>query len=113
MGLMPSPPAWSIGDVRYAERPGRNLLELSATELQRLRGAHLSMIFQDPMSALNPVMRVGDQIEEAVAAHARSRAARPPPRAVELLERVGIPVGVAAHARATPTSSAAACGSAC
>src|SRR6476620_1105104 len=71
MGLMPSPPAWSIGDVRYAERPGRNLLTVGGAELQRLRGAHLSMIFQDPMSALNPAMRVGDQIEEAVGSHAR------------------------------------------
>jgi oligopeptide/dipeptide ABC transporter ATP-binding protein len=91
MGLMPSPPAWSIGDVRYAERPGRNLLEVSGAELQRLRGAHLSMIFQDPMSALNPVMRVGDQIEEAVAAHARLGGRERHRRAVALLDRVGIP----------------------
>jgi peptide/nickel transport system ATP-binding protein/oligopeptide transport system ATP-binding protein len=91
MGLMPSPPAWSIGDVRYAERPGRNLLDASATELQRLRGAHLSMIFQDPMSALNPVMRIGDQIEEAVGAHARLGPRDRRRRAVELLDRVGIP----------------------
>ena len=50
------------------------------------------MVFQDPMSALNPVMRVGDQIEEAVSAHERlgSRARRA--RAIELMERVGIPV---------------------
>jgi oligopeptide/dipeptide ABC transporter ATP-binding protein len=91
MGLMPSPPAWSIGDVRYAERPGRNLLEVSGGELQRLRGAHLSMIFQDPMSALNPVMRIGDQIEEAVAAHARLGPRERRRRALELLDRVGIP----------------------
>src|SRR3954469_372462 len=91
MGLMPSPPAWSIGDVRYAERPGRNLLELSGAELQRLRGAHLSMIFQDPMSALNPVMRVGDQIEEAVAAHARLGGRERRRHALQLLDRVGIP----------------------
>jgi len=91
MGLMPSPPAWSIGDVRYAEWPKRNLLEASGGELQRLRGAHLSMIFQDPMSALNPVMRVGDQIEEAVAAHARLGPRERRRRALELLDRVGIP----------------------
>ena len=99
LGLMPSPPAWSIGEVRYAERPGRNLLAVGGAELQRLRGAHLSMIFQDPMSALNPVMRVGDQIEEAVAAHARlgprerRRAAR---RAARSRRH---PRGVTAHAR--------------
>ena len=58
-----------------------------------MRGAHLSMIFQDPMSALNPVMRVGDQIEEAVGAHERLSGARAGgARAIELLERVGIPV---------------------
>jgi oligopeptide/dipeptide ABC transporter ATP-binding protein len=91
MGLMPSPPAWSIGEVRYAERPGRNLLTVGGAELQRLRGAHLSMIFQDPMSALNPVMRVGDQIEEAVAAHTRLGPRERRRRALELLDRVGIP----------------------
>lgn len=91
MGLMPSPPAWSSGDVRYAELPGRNLLEVHGAELQRLRGAHLSMIFQDPMSALNPVMRVGDQIEEAVGAHERLNARERRRGALELLERVGIP----------------------
>jgi peptide/nickel transport system ATP-binding protein/oligopeptide transport system ATP-binding protein len=91
MGLMPSPPAWSIGEVHYAERPGRNLLTVGGAELQRLRGAHLSMIFQDPMSALNPVMRVGDQIEEAVAAHARLGPRERRRAALQLLDRVGIP----------------------
>jgi oligopeptide/dipeptide ABC transporter ATP-binding protein len=91
MGLMPSPPAWSSGDIRYAELPGRNLLEVRGAELQRLRGAHLSMIFQDPMSALNPVMRVGDQIEEAVGAHERLSPRERKRGALELLERVGIP----------------------
>jgi oligopeptide/dipeptide ABC transporter ATP-binding protein len=91
MRLMPSPPAWSTGDVRYAHLEGRNLLDLGGAELQRLRGAHFSMVFQDPMSALNPVLRVGDQIEEAVASHEQlSRRARYR-RALELLERVGIP----------------------
>jgi oligopeptide/dipeptide ABC transporter ATP-binding protein len=91
-GLMPSPPAYSTGSVRYAAMPGRNLLELSTPEQQRLRGAHLTMIFQDPMSALNPVMRVGDQVEEAVAAHERVGAHERRRRALELLQRVGIPV---------------------
>jgi oligopeptide/dipeptide ABC transporter ATP-binding protein len=90
-GLMPSPPARSIGEVRYTGYPGRNLLELRPSEQQRLRGAHISMIFQDPMSALNPVMRVGDQIEEAVGAHARLSSRERRRRATELLDRVGIP----------------------
>jgi len=90
-GLMPSPPAQSVGEVRYAGYPGHNLLGLRASEQQRLRGAHVSMVFQDPMSALNPVMRVGDQIEEAVGAHARLGARDRRRRAIELLHRVGIP----------------------
>jgi oligopeptide/dipeptide ABC transporter ATP-binding protein len=90
-GLMPSPPAQSVGEVRYAGYPGHNLLGLRASEQQRLRGAHVSMVFQDPMSALNPVMRVGDQIEEAVGAHARLGARDRRRRAIELLDRVGIP----------------------
>jgi peptide/nickel transport system ATP-binding protein/oligopeptide transport system ATP-binding protein len=91
MRLMPSPPAWSTGDVRYAGLEGRNLLELRGADLQRLRGAHFSMVFQDPMSALNPVLRVGDQIEEAVASHAQLSRRERRRRALELFERVGIP----------------------
>jgi oligopeptide/dipeptide ABC transporter ATP-binding protein len=90
-GLMQSPPAMSVGHVRYAGFPGRNLLELRQVELQRLRGAHISMIFQDPMSALNPVLRVGDQLEEAVGAHAQLGTRDRRRRAIELLDRVGIP----------------------
>jgi oligopeptide/dipeptide ABC transporter ATP-binding protein len=91
-GLMPSPPARSTGSVRLASYGERNLLDLSAGDLQRLRGAHLSMVFQDPMSALNPVMRVGAQIEEAVAAHEKLSGKTRRMRAIELMERVGIPV---------------------
>jgi oligopeptide/dipeptide ABC transporter ATP-binding protein len=90
MGLMASPPAWSTGTVRYAAFE-RNLLEAGGAELQRLRGAHLSMVFQDPMSSLNPVLRIGDQIEEAVGSHERLSRRERRKRAVELLERVGIP----------------------
>jgi oligopeptide/dipeptide ABC transporter ATP-binding protein len=90
-GLMPSPPASSVGSVRYSGLPGRNLLDLKQSELQRLRGAHVSMIFQDPMSALNPVVRVGDQIGEAVAAHRRISGSERRREVLELMERVGIP----------------------
>jgi len=91
-GLMASPPARSTGSVRLASYGDRNLLDLSAADLQRLRGAHLSMVFQDPMSALNPVMRVGAQIEEAVGAHEKLSGRARRTRAIELMERVGIPV---------------------
>jgi len=92
VGLMPSPPARMSGAVYYAPYGDRNLLHLGAGELQRLRGAHLSMIFQDPMSSLNPVLRVGDQIAEAIGAHARgSSAAEKKARVLELMKLVGIP----------------------
>jgi peptide/nickel transport system ATP-binding protein len=70
---------------------GRNLLELSEREMREVRGAGISLIFQEPMTALNPVMRVGDQIAEALTVHglATRQAARL--SAIELLEAVGIP----------------------
>ena len=69
---------------------GRDLLTLSETEMRAVRGARISLIFQEPMTALNPVMRVGDQIAEALTVHGHSRAeARA--RAVELLDAVKIP----------------------
>jgi oligopeptide/dipeptide ABC transporter ATP-binding protein len=66
MGLLP-PQARLSGEVLFA---GRELTTARPAELQRLRGAQMAMIFQEPMTALNPVMRVGDQIAEAVLAHA-------------------------------------------
>jgi len=69
---------------------GRNLLALSEADMREVRGARISLIFQEPMTALNPVMRVGDQIAEALTVHGRSRSeARA--RAVELLDAVKIP----------------------
>jgi peptide/nickel transport system ATP-binding protein/oligopeptide transport system ATP-binding protein len=76
------------GEVVYK---GRNLLEVPEDELQHYRGNELGMIFQDPMTSLNPVYRIGEQIVEAIQAHEPidKRAARR--RAVELLRQVGIP----------------------
>jgi ABC-type dipeptide/oligopeptide/nickel transport system ATPase component len=70
---------------------GRDLLTLSEREMREVRGARISLIFQEPMTALNPVMRVGDQIAEALTVHdmAGRRDARL--RAIELLEAVKIP----------------------
>ena len=70
---------------------GKNLLEMDKKQLRRIRGEHISMIFQDPMTSLNPVMTVGDQIAEAIRNHdklSRKDAAR---KAAEILELVGIP----------------------
>jgi peptide/nickel transport system ATP-binding protein len=70
---------------------GRNLLELQEREMQKIRGAGIGLVFQEPMTALNPVFTIGNQIEETLMVHgiARGRAARE--RAVELLEAVSIP----------------------
>src|SRR5437868_11242520 len=76
------------GEVLYK---GRNLLDVPESELEQYRGAEIGMIFQDPMTSLNPVYRVGEQIVEAIRAHepVDKRTARR--RAVELLRQVGIP----------------------
>jgi peptide/nickel transport system ATP-binding protein/oligopeptide transport system ATP-binding protein len=75
-------------DVRLR---GRSLLGLSAVELRAVRGAQLAMIFQEPMTSLNPVQRVGDQVSEAIRLHepVSGRAARE--RVLALFQRVGIP----------------------
>jgi len=93
MGLLPIPPGRIEGGEIVFE--GRDLLKLPETELRKLRGSRMSMIFQEPMSSLNPVYRVGEQIAEAIRLHepdgrgSDRSAART--RAIELLELVGIP----------------------
>jgi peptide/nickel transport system ATP-binding protein len=89
MGLIPSRNATVEGSVRLR---GQRLTGASERELQKVRGAKIAMIFQDPMTSLNPVHRVGAQIVEAIQAHrpeVSRREARE--RAVELLDSVGIP----------------------
>jgi oligopeptide/dipeptide ABC transporter ATP-binding protein len=88
MGLLPSPPMRiSSGHMRFA---GRELTALPSEEMRRLRGAELAMVYQDPMTSLNPVMRIGDQIAEAMTSHGvpGPEASR---RAREALARVGMP----------------------
>ena len=89
MGIVPSPPGVvRAGAIRFRDR---NLLELSGRERRRVRGEEIAMIFQDPLTALNPVFTVGRQIGEMFRAH-RGLARGPARRlAIELMDRVGIP----------------------
>jgi oligopeptide/dipeptide ABC transporter ATP-binding protein len=88
MGLTRSPNARIEGSVQYR---GEDLLGAGETELQRVRGDEIAMIFQDPMTSLNPVYRVGDQIVEAIRAHRDVSASEAEEQVVELLGSVGIP----------------------
>jgi oligopeptide/dipeptide ABC transporter ATP-binding protein len=88
MGLTRDVNARFGGRVVYE---GRNLLEISDTEMQNYRGNEIGMIFQDPMTSLNPVYRIGEQIVEAIQAHERVDKRNARRRAVELLRQVGIP----------------------
>ncbi len=88
IGLTRSPNATITGSVMF---DGRDLNILPDNELQKLRGARIAMVFQDPMTSLNPVYRVGDQIAEAIRAHRDVSKADAITHAVELLEMVGIP----------------------
>jgi oligopeptide/dipeptide ABC transporter ATP-binding protein len=74
-----------------AEYRGRDLLQISKRELRDIRGKEIAMIFQDPMSSLNPVHRVGDQIREALTTHFDLSAKAADSRVIELLAQVGIP----------------------
>lgn len=76
------------GEITFEEK---NLLKCSQKELQSIRGAQIAMIFQDPMTSLNPVLTVGEQIAEAVENHEHCGKARAMERAEEMLELVGIP----------------------
>ncbi len=87
--LIPSPPG-RIAGGRVLLR-GRDLLSLGDEAMRRLRGNEISMVFQEPMTALNPVYTVGDQIMEAVRLHQKVGKAEARRRAVDMLARVGIP----------------------
>ena len=91
MGLMPAATLHASGEVIYHPHGEQSILNARQSELEALRGAHLAMIFQDPMTALNPVRSIGDQLLEAVTAHARMSRPQARARAIGLLERVGIP----------------------
>src|SRR5919106_2913891 len=88
MGLTRSPNARFEGTAHYK---GTELIGASEDRLRRVRGAEIAMIFQDPMTSLNPVQKIGDQIIEQIQEHEGIPDQQASERTVELLERVGIP----------------------
>ena len=88
LGVLPPEAHVVSGQVRL---DGTDLLTLNQASLNRIRGPKISMIFQEPMSALNPVMRVGQQIAEGPRIHLGYSRARAEERTLELMRRVGIP----------------------
>jgi len=86
--LLQPPGRIMSGRVRFQ---GRDLLTLTETEMREVRGAGISLIFQEPMTALNPVMRVGDQIAEALVVHGKATWSDAIASAVELLDAVRVP----------------------
>jgi peptide/nickel transport system ATP-binding protein/oligopeptide transport system ATP-binding protein len=89
--LIPHPPGKIVGgEIQFR---GRNLLALPEDEMRSIRGKEISMIFQEPMTSLNPVFRIGDQMMEVIMLHQGLDRTRAFEKAVEMLERVHIPDG--------------------
>jgi len=89
MRLIPEPPGRIAGGKIYFE--GENLLDFSESRMRKIRGNRISMIFQEPMSSLNPVFTVGDQVGEVVRLHQKLSRKAVRDRAVDMLRLVGIP----------------------
>lgn len=89
MQLNPMPPTfYPQGEILFE---GKNLLDLKEKELRRIRGNEIAMVFQDPMSSLNPVFKIGDQLMEAILTQNSMPKVKARQRAIELLRDVGIP----------------------
>jgi oligopeptide transport system ATP-binding protein len=89
MGLIPTPPGKIVaGKAIFA---GQDLVKMSQDDLRRVRGAQIAMIFQDPMTSLNPVLTIGKQLEEPLMIHIGMTKNQARERAAELLTMVGIP----------------------
>ncbi len=87
--LLQEPPAKIQAD--HVDFHGQNILDLSTAEMQKIRGSQMAMIFQDPMTSLNPVLDIGFQLREQMMLHINFSKKEANDRAVELLEMVGIP----------------------
>ncbi|WP_067724619.1 ABC transporter ATP-binding protein [Oceanobacillus damuensis] len=88
LGLVPSPGRVVTGEILYE---GKDLLKMTDKEIKKIRGNEISMIFQEPLSALNPVLTVGKQIQESIELHQKKKGKRAKEKVIQLLNRVGIP----------------------
>jgi peptide/nickel transport system ATP-binding protein len=86
--LIPEPPGKIAGQIRFQ---GKNLLDLSDAEMRKIRGNEISMIFQEPMTSLNPVLTIGRQIGETLRLHQGLTGQQATAKAIEMLTLVGIP----------------------
>lgn len=87
--LLPEPPAKILqGEIRYG---GRDLLKLKQEEMRKIRGKEISMIFQEPMTSLNPVFTIANQMMETILLHQKCSKREARERAIDLLKQVGIP----------------------
>ena len=88
MRIVPQPPGKIVsGEILY---DGKDILKMDKNEIRKIRGEHISMIFQDPMTSLNPVMTVGEQIAETIKTHEKISSVEATKKACEMLELVGI-----------------------
>lgn len=91
MGLLPTPQSIIDKKVSEINFNGKNLLDLNENEMSKVRGRQMSMIFQDPMTSLNPTMKIGDQIAESIVIHDKKSLGEARVQALEMLELVKIP----------------------
>lgn len=91
MGLLPSPQAIISKENSEINFYGKNLLNLNEDEMSKYRGSEISMIFQDPMTSLNPTMKIGDQISESILIHEKKSISEARKDALKMLELVKIP----------------------
>src|SRR5699024_1319867 len=89
MRLIPEPPGKIVADsIRFQ---GRELTGLSDKEMRRIRGVDISMIFQDPMTALNPTLTIGNQLMEGLKQHQPISSRKAKQKVLEMMDMVGIP----------------------
>lgn len=90
MGLVPNPPGKVVGGEIFFH--GEDLLKKKKSEMRKIRGSRIAMIFQEPMTSLNPVMTIGKQIEETIRTHQKLRKPEAHEKAIEMLKLVRIPM---------------------